>query len=141
MIVPALEAAEVLIAEGKDEEAKALLANVPLQSKAMILSMKDFLEASGDPEAKEKVAQIMAEEFPVRIGFTEQGWFGIHMMPLAKTPDSASKEFVREILTPALKKRDRTADLLNAILLPCDFGLECSENKQNAARIRRFPPL
>lgn len=104
MIVPALEAAEALIAEGKDEEAMALLANVPLQSKAMILSMKDFLEASGDPEAKEKAAQIMADEFPVRIGFTEQGWFGIHMMPLAKTPDSASKEFVREILTPALKK-------------------------------------
>ena len=47
MIVPALEAAEALIAEGKDEEAMALLANVPLQSKAMILSMKDFLEASG----------------------------------------------------------------------------------------------
>ena len=104
MIVPALEAAEALIAEGKDEEAMTLLANVPLQSKAMILSMKDFLEASGDPEAKEKAAQIMADEFPVRIGFTEQGWFGIHMLPLAKTPDSASKEFVREILTPALKK-------------------------------------
>ena len=32
MIVPALEAAEVLIAEGKDEEAMELLANVPLQS-------------------------------------------------------------------------------------------------------------
>ena len=43
MIVPALEEAEALIAEGKDEEAKALLENVPLQSKAMILSMKDFL--------------------------------------------------------------------------------------------------
>ena len=104
MIVPALEAAEALIAEGKDEEAMALLANVPLQSKEMILSMKDFLEASGDPEAKEKVAQIMAEEFPVRIGFTEQGWFGIHLMPLAKTPDSASKEFARALLPPALMK-------------------------------------
>ena len=42
MIVPALEAAEALIAEGKDEEAMALLAGLPLQSKAMILSMKDF---------------------------------------------------------------------------------------------------
>jgi len=104
LIAPALEAAEALIAEGKDEEAMALLESVPLQSKAMILSMKDFLEASGDPEAREKVARIMADEFPVRIGFTEQGWFGVHMMPLAKTPDSASKEFVREILTPALKQ-------------------------------------
>lgn len=104
LIAPTLEAAEALIAEGKDEEAMALLESVPLQSKAMILSMKDFLEASGDPKAKEKVARIMADEFPVRIGFTEQGWFGVHMMPLAKTSDSASKEFVREILTPALKQ-------------------------------------
>lgn len=104
MIIPKLEAAEALIESGRDDEASVLLKDLPQQSKALTLGTKHCLEASDDPEAKEKVAQILAEEFPVNIGFTTQGWFGVNMISLAKTEDNASKEFIREILTPALKQ-------------------------------------
>ena len=48
--------------------------------------------------------KIISQMNTMEIGFTEEGWFGVRMMPLARTKETACKEYVRGILAPELKR-------------------------------------
>lgn len=43
------------------------------------------------------------DDYPIKMGFTPQGWFALWMEPLAATKDNASKVRIRKILTPAMR--------------------------------------
>ncbi len=90
--------------EGKEDEAEDLLNEAILLAEKMSLRNRELVLSNGSPNAKEDLEKILAEEHPMKIGFTPQGWFGIQMEPLAKCKDTASKEYIRGIIYPAMRK-------------------------------------
>lgn len=89
--------------EGKEDGADDLLNEAILLAEKMSIRNREVLLNSGDPNAKADLERILAEEFPMKIGFTPQGWFGIRMEPLALTEKVASKEYIRGFIYPAMR--------------------------------------
>lgn len=61
---------------------------------------------TGLPYARKEVERIMAEEIPVEIGFTDEGWFSVRfprMLP-KKEKGKGSAEYVRGFLYSAMQK-------------------------------------
>ena len=60
----------------------------------------------GSPSAKKAVEQIMQDEIPVEIGFTEDGWFSLRIPRLLprKERDKGSVEYIRGFLGPAMQR-------------------------------------
>lgn len=61
---------------------------------------------TGSPSAKIQVEQILQEEVPVEMGFTEQGWFVLRIPRLLprKERGKGSAEHIRSYLYPAMKR-------------------------------------
>lgn len=89
--------------EGKEDEADDLLNEAILLTKKMSIRNREMVLSNSSTNAKEDLEKILAEEHPMKIGFTPQGWFGIRMQPLALTEKIASKEFIRGIIYPAMR--------------------------------------
>jgi hypothetical protein len=89
--------------EGKEDEADDLLNEAILLAEKMSIRNRELVLSNGNPNAKEDLEKILAEEHPMKIGFTPQGWFGIRMQPLALNEEIASKEFIRGIIYPAMR--------------------------------------
>lgn len=98
-----LEIAAHLFRAGKEHEANEVLREIAMLSSSLTLRYRDLLIACGDSTSKAVVERVIMEAHPVKIGFTPEGWFGIRMQPLAKTKDSASKEYIREIIYLAMR--------------------------------------
>lgn len=90
--------------KGLIEEANALMGEVTrMMEKASAISRKLPLY-TGNPNAQNEVEAIIAEECPVEMGFTEEGWFLLRMQPLAICDEMASKDYIRGILYPAMRR-------------------------------------
>lgn len=59
---------------------------------------------TGYRTAKEDVADIIAKEIPVEIGFTAEGWFCLRMPTLLPKKSSGSHDYIRTYLLPAMDK-------------------------------------
>lgn len=93
-----------LFRKGMTEEANALMGEVTrMMEKAAAISRKLPLY-TGNPNAQNEVEAIIAEECPVEMGFTEEGWFLLRMPPLAICDEMASKDYIRGILYPAMRR-------------------------------------
>lgn len=57
---------------------------------------------TGYRTAKEDVADIIAKEIPVEIGFTAEGWFCLRMPTLLPKKSSGSHDYIRTYLLPAM---------------------------------------
>ena len=88
---------------GREAEGAVLLQEAAVLTRNMSARYRDLLMSSGNPDYAARLEQIMAEVHPVQIGFTEQGWFGIRMEPLALDRETASKEYIRSIIYPAMR--------------------------------------
>lgn len=99
-----LEQAAYLYKAGNEAEANEILQEISVLGNKITIRQREMLMESGVPTAREDVEKIIAETHPVEIGFTPEGWFGIHMEPLAKTKDTASKEYIRGIMYPAMRR-------------------------------------
>ena len=99
-----LEQAAYLYKAGKEAEANEILQEISVLGSKITIRQREMLMDSGIPTAREDVEKIIAETHPMEIGFTPEGWFGIRMEPLAKTKDTASKEYIRGIIYPAMRR-------------------------------------
>lgn len=69
----------------------------------------------GSPSAKKDIEKILAEEIPIEIGFTAEGWFSIRLPRLlpkkedSKKKETGSLEYIRGYLYPALDRFFQTA--------------------------------
>ena len=88
---------------GREAEGAVLLQEAAVLTRNMSDRYRDLLMSSGNPDYAARLEQIMAEVHPVQIGFTEQGWFGVRMEPLALDRETASKEYIRSIIYPAMR--------------------------------------
>ena len=95
--------AKQLALAGKDDEAGELLREMTMLSTRITCRQREML-CTDNPAGKADLEQIIAETHPMEIGFTPEGWFGIRMEPLARTKDTASKEYIRGIIYPALRR-------------------------------------
>lgn len=93
-----------LFRKGMCEEANAVMGEtVRMMEKASAICRKLPLY-TGNPNAQNEVEAIIAQECPVEMGFTEEGWFHLRMQPLAICEEMASKEYIRGILYPAMRR-------------------------------------
>jgi len=99
-----LEQAAHLYKAGKEAEASEILQEIAMLSAKITVRQREMLRDSAVSTAQEDVDDIIAETHPMEIGFTPEGWFGIRMEPLAKTKDTASKEYIRGIIYPAMRR-------------------------------------
>lgn len=93
-----------LLEAGKQEEADVLLQKLTVMSQQLALRYRELALNIHDPAVREAAEKIINRENPVEIGFTKEGWFSVRMMPLARTKDTTSKEYVRRIIFPAMKQ-------------------------------------
>ena len=99
-----LEQAAHLFRLGKDDEANEVLQEIAVLGSRIAVRQREMVMYSDNPEAQADMERIIAETHPMEIGFTPEGWFGIRMEPLAKTKDTASKEYIRGIIYPAMRR-------------------------------------
>ena len=71
--------------------------------KARVLVRELILE-SGHPRAIEITEEILAETVPVSMGFTDEGWFWLHIPLLPPKKTAGSAKYVRSYLYPAMQK-------------------------------------
>ena len=98
-----LEQAKQLAHAGKEDEARVILQEIAVLSTRIACRQREML-CTDNPAGKADVERIIAETHPMEIGFTPEGWFGLRMEPLARTKDTASKEYIRGIIYPALRR-------------------------------------
>ncbi len=58
----------------------------------------------GHPTALEDVNKVIADAVPVKMGYTEQGWFVLRIPALLPHKEKGNIEYLRGILYPALKE-------------------------------------
>jgi hypothetical protein len=93
-----------LAADGDELKAYVLLLDVVKMSEKSACNLRELVSRYGYPEEQEELEQIVLGSHPVDIGFTEEGWFVVRMDPLAKTKALASKQYIRGIIAPAMRK-------------------------------------
>lgn len=89
---------------GKQAEAEALLQKLITKSTQIVVRYRDLALNSDDPAVRAAAEKIIAEECPVEVGFTGEGWFALRMVPLVPSGDTASKEYIRGIINAALRR-------------------------------------
>ena len=106
-----LEQAAYLYKAGNEAEANEILQEISVLGSKITIRQREMLMESGVPTAREDVEKIIAETHPVEIGFTPEGWFGIHMEPLAKTKDTASNSWDHLSCYAAILRRQGNCSL------------------------------
>ena len=99
-----LEQAAHLYKAGKEAETSKILRDIAMLSSKITVRLREMLVDCGIPAEIEKIQEYITEVYPMEIGFTPEGWFGIRMEPLAKTKSTASKEYIRGIIYPAMRR-------------------------------------
>lgn len=99
-----LEQTRQLLQGGREEEAGVILREIAMLAGGITVRHRQMMLASGVPDARAEVEKIIAQIHPVEIGFTPEGWFSLRMEPLARTRDTASKEYIRGIIYPAMRR-------------------------------------
>ena len=95
--------AKQLAHAGKEDEARMILQEIAMLSTRITCRQREML-CTENPAGKADVERIITETHPMEIGFTPEGWFGLRMEPLARSKDTASKEYIRGIIYPALRR-------------------------------------
>ncbi len=89
-----------------NQDAEAFqLAFVAQRNICKLFQVGNYLPAiSGDPAASKAVDAVVAEEIPVEIGYTEEGWFILRMPMLLPKKEGGNVDHLRTILYPAFKR-------------------------------------
>ena len=73
-------------------------------SERLVLLTRRLSAYTGCPMAEAMVENCMAENIPVEIGFTAEGWFALHISALLPKKASGSADYVRSFLYPAMRR-------------------------------------
>lgn len=72
-------------------------------SEKLVLFTRKLPAYTGNPMAEAAVENCMAENIPVEIGFTAEGWFSIRIPALLPKKTSGSADYIRSFLYPAMR--------------------------------------
>lgn len=91
---------------GQLEDANQLAFETERQVEKLASSFRMIPSFLGAPNAKKEVEKIIAEEVPVDIGFTDEGWFSIRIPRLLprKERGRSSADYIRGYLYPAMQQ-------------------------------------
>ena len=65
---------------------------------------RELPAASGHPRANEEIREKLLLNFPVEIGFTQEGWFCLRIPLLLPKKNKGSSEYISAPIYPAMKK-------------------------------------
>lgn len=68
----------------------------------LVLLTRTLPAYTGNPMASVDVERVIKDTVPVKVGFTEQGWFSIRMPSILPKKTGGSTEYLRGILYPVL---------------------------------------
>ena len=103
-IVKDFETMDQMCDENLDEEAFRLSFGAH-RSICKLFNLGNSLPAmSGDPAADTERNAIIAEEIPVEMGFTEEGWFLARIPMLLPKKDGGNVDHLRTMLYPAFRR-------------------------------------
>lgn len=68
----------------------------------LTLQMRTAPAYTGIPSAKKQTEQILQSTVPIRIGYTQQGWFFLRIPCLLPKKEGGSTDYIRGFLTPAM---------------------------------------
>lgn len=93
-----------LLDAGQNDAAENMMQELLALSQQVVVQRREMVLSSDNPALQSGMKKIIAQMNSIEIGFTEEGWFGVRMMPLARTKETACKEYIRGILAPELKR-------------------------------------
>lgn len=75
----------------------------------IVNELRKLARITGKPSAVIDVENIMAEEIPVEMGYTREGWFHLRFPRMLPKKEEGSAEYVRGFIYPAVKRYFRDA--------------------------------
>ena len=103
-IVKDFETMDQMCDENLDEEAFRLSFGAHRNICKLFNLGKSLPAMSGDPAADNERNAIIAEEVPVEMGFTEEGWFLARIPMLLPKKDGGNVDHLRTMLYPAFRR-------------------------------------
>jgi hypothetical protein len=100
----ALEEVQAHILRGDIDGAYEAAFEFADQSEKLTLLARALPAYSGHPQAKEMLEDAMLKEFPVEIGFTEEGWFCLRIPALLPRKNHGSPAYISDPLYPAMTR-------------------------------------
>jgi len=73
-------------------------------SEKFTLTARQLPAYTGNPQAQKMCNQIIADNIPVNIGFTPEGWFGVIIPTLLPKKQKGSVDYIRDYLYLAMKE-------------------------------------
>lgn len=88
------------------QEAYDMALETERDAEKLALLCRDMVVSTGHPSAEKDMEMVMAEEIPVAMGFTEQGWFVLKLPELLprKEKGKGSVSYIRGYLYSALNR-------------------------------------
>lgn len=99
-----IDAARLLWMNGSEEEAMERALLLEELAEKYILRCRSLPICSGVPRSKAAVDRIIAESVPVKMGYTDQGWFCLQIPELLPKKDSGAPDYIRGYLYPAMDR-------------------------------------
>ena len=89
----------------KDNVGEALDSAVDFayEAERLTLLARELVAYTGHPQANKLINQVISDSIPIRIGFTNEGWFGVVIPALLPKKQKGSVDFIREPLYIAMK--------------------------------------
>jgi len=100
----ALNMSRRLVETGQLESAYALAFALAREVEHLALLARELPVYIGGQHTAAELEQLLLDTVPIKIGYTCQGWFGVSMPMLLPKKAKGSKEYVRSILYPAMRR-------------------------------------
>jgi len=98
----ALEDVQTHILRGDIKGAFEAAFDLEDQSEKLTLLTRELPAYTGHPKAKEILEDVMLKTFPIRIGFTEDGWFCVMIPALLPKKEKGSADYIGDLLYLAM---------------------------------------
>lgn len=99
-----LNAVKVDYADKRIEDALEKSVSAARISESVALKTRALPAYTGHPQADAMVQNAIEETVPVEMGFTEEGWFSLHIPILLPRKEKSSRSYLRGFLYPALER-------------------------------------
>ena len=73
------------------------------KSEKLTLTARDLPAYTGHPQARKTSKEVIADNIPVRIGFTSESWFGVVIPALLPKKHKGSPMYIYDFLYPAMQ--------------------------------------
>jgi len=100
----ALNMSRRLVGTGQLESAYSMAFALARETEHLALLTRELPAYTGNPNAAAEVEQMLMDLMPIKIGYNSQGWFSVSMPMLLPKKAKGSKEYIRSILYPAMRR-------------------------------------